>query len=424
MPIADSKLSALTELAASPAVGDEFYVRDISEAACCESKRITWSNIFLNPDLPGTLDVTGATTLDSTLSVAGVATMTSQLDVESYMAVGNGSALNVATTLMLDRDFSTGTNFTSSQLFIRGIITRTFQCIPSDVHFMSVQPDSTVINSCANHTLVTSFYVSEPVITETAGTAIEATTLHIADAPTEGCTNFALHVASGATQFGSTLDVLGLSKLVVAGPALDVQNTVDAVSNQVAIFRSGNRACAADGDEGYISFTSDDDAGNQFETARMIWAATDVTAGAQTDGEIRFEHRRTNTMREWLRMRFDNLILNENSNDINLRVEGNCNGNMLVIDGGLNVAAIGGGVVSGKMLSVYGDINLPQASLISTSCGDLSFGAAGNEIRMVDQLVLKITDTDGVVEGSIWYDASEDKLKFKTAAGVETITSA
>lgn len=38
--------------------------------------------------------------------------------------------------------------------------------------------------------------------------------------------------------------------------------------------------------------------------------------------------------------------------------------------------------------------------------------------------VLPITDTDGTVEGSIWYDASEDKLKFKTAAGVETITSA
>lgn len=37
--------------------------------------------------------------------------------------------------------------------------------------------------------------------------------------------------------------------------------------------------------------------------------------------------------------------------------------------------------------------------------------------------VLPITDTDGTVEGSIWYDASEDKLKFKTGAGVETVTS-
>jgi hypothetical protein len=38
-------------------------------------------------------------------------------------------------------------------------------------------------------------------------------------------------------------------------------------------------------------------------------------------------------------------------------------------------------------------------------------------------LKLPIHDTDGTVEGSLWYDASEDKLKFKTAAGVETITS-
>ncbi len=38
-------------------------------------------------------------------------------------------------------------------------------------------------------------------------------------------------------------------------------------------------------------------------------------------------------------------------------------------------------------------------------------------------LTLLITDSDGGVEGQIWYDASEDKLKFKTAAGVETITS-
>lgn len=39
-------------------------------------------------------------------------------------------------------------------------------------------------------------------------------------------------------------------------------------------------------------------------------------------------------------------------------------------------------------------------------------------------VVLFITDADGTVEGSLWYDASEDKLKFKTGAGVETITSA
>ena len=44
-------------------------------------------------------------------------------------------------------------------------------------------------------------------------------------------------------------------------------------------------------------------------------------------------------------------------------------------------------------------------------------------MKLAGYLTLLITDNDGSVEGSVWYDASEDKLKFKTAAGVETITS-
>ena len=38
-------------------------------------------------------------------------------------------------------------------------------------------------------------------------------------------------------------------------------------------------------------------------------------------------------------------------------------------------------------------------------------------------LQLLSTDTDGIATGQVWYDASENKLKFKTAAGVETIAS-
>jgi hypothetical protein len=48
---------------------------------------------------------------------------------------------------------------------------------------------------------------------------------------------------------------------------------------------------------------------------------------------------------------------------------------------------------------------------------------AGSGLSLSTYLKVHITDTDGTVEGQIWYDASEDKLKFKTAAGVETITS-
>ena len=44
--MADTKLSALIELAATPAVDDEVYIRDVSEAAADESKRITIANLL------------------------------------------------------------------------------------------------------------------------------------------------------------------------------------------------------------------------------------------------------------------------------------------------------------------------------------------------------------------------------------------
>ena len=44
--MADTKLSGLTELAATPAVDDEVYIRDVSEAAANESKRITMANLL------------------------------------------------------------------------------------------------------------------------------------------------------------------------------------------------------------------------------------------------------------------------------------------------------------------------------------------------------------------------------------------
>jgi hypothetical protein len=62
-----------------------------------------------------------------------------------------------------------------------------------------------------------------------------------------------------------------------------------------------------------------------------------------------------------------------------------------------------------------------QISLIAGGVEAMRLSAT--ETASNNYLGLKITDTDGGVEGSIWYDASEDKLKFKTAAGVETITS-
>ena len=65
------------------------------------------------------------------------------------------------------------------------------------------------------------------------------------------------------------------------GPAFIAQSSRDNASNQVAIFRGGNRGTPADGDAAYISYTLDNSAGAQTEFARMAWTANDVTSNTK-----------------------------------------------------------------------------------------------------------------------------------------------
>ncbi len=57
--MADTKLSGLTELAATPADNDESYIRDVSEAAAAESKRITIVNLLGSAILKSLLTTRG-----------------------------------------------------------------------------------------------------------------------------------------------------------------------------------------------------------------------------------------------------------------------------------------------------------------------------------------------------------------------------
>uniref|UniRef100_A0A6M3J2I9 Uncharacterized protein n=1 Tax=viral metagenome TaxID=1070528 RepID=A0A6M3J2I9_9ZZZZ len=74
--MADTKLSALTELAATPADADEVYIRDVSEVASAESKRITIANLkaAMPHDCVFTKQVTSAANAGDVL----VATVTTQ----------------------------------------------------------------------------------------------------------------------------------------------------------------------------------------------------------------------------------------------------------------------------------------------------------------------------------------------------------
>jgi len=89
----------------------------------------------------------------------------------------------------------------------------------------------------------------------------------------------------------SSLEVIGSS----SGTPLIVQDSTDNASNQVAIFRGGNRTTAADGDNAYISYTLEDSGGNQAEFARMAWTANDVTTNTK-DSKVVWSVQTGNTL--------------------------------------------------------------------------------------------------------------------------------
>lgn len=63
--------------------------------------------------------------------------------------------------------------------------------------------------------------------------------------------------------------------------------------------------------------------------------------------------------------------------------------------------------IEATFCTIYPETNFPQGII---------FGGTG-------RMQLYITDVDSAREGDIWYSAALDKIRFRTAAGVETVTS-
>ncbi len=95
------------------------------------------------------------------------------------------------------------------------------------------------------------------------------------------------NVSGIGTLGAGAITTTGVLTGTVGGVALDIQNTTDAASNQVAKFHAGNRAIPAGNDKGYISLMGDDDTGTQQEFARITWEM-DAVAADNKGGTIRF----------------------------------------------------------------------------------------------------------------------------------------
>ena len=133
-----------------------------------------------------------------------------------------------------------------------------------------------------------------------------------------------------------------------------------------------NSANSADGDNtGKIAFQGEDDAGNKTTYSTIDTFISDNTNGTE-DGQLALKTVVAGTERHRINMKSAETVINDDSVDLDFRVESNGNANMLFVDGGNNAVMVGHSV----------DLAIVNASMelgvVGTSCtlGVARFGGA------------------------------------------------
>jgi len=161
----------------------------------------------------------------------------------------------------------------------------------------------------------------------------------------------------------------------------------------------------ADGDNlGRFNFIGENDASEEVTYARIHAKANDVTDGTE-DGELLLMTTVAGTNRSRVHFTPSETILNEDSIDLDFRVESNGNANMLVVDGGNDSVGIGTATPGGS-LEVY------KAGTSEVLIGTDNGGTA--------QLSLYESD-DGTKEGLLKYDGLNNRIHLATSGAANAL---
>lgn len=192
------------------------------------------------------------------------------LDADGDTSIGSTTDDRVDFTIggtVLVRFGHDSTNSSAFALFAPTAITA--QANTNFAH-LNIAPAAAVTIPTGTTAVVASLEINEPNITAT-GTVTAAATLYISGAPTEGGSNYALWVDSGAAQFDGDVDIDGNLTLANALPV--AQGGTGATDGATALTNLGAEAADAD-----IL---------KADTADVLtagYAATPYSAGTQTSG--------------------------------------------------------------------------------------------------------------------------------------------
>ena len=189
-------------------------------------------------------------------------------------------------------------------------------------------------------------------------------------------------------------------------PTILIENTGTNASEPELVFFRSTTSPAVSMDIGHIKWKGRDDGGNVHNYANIFADMFDETGGTE-DGRIVFSAARGGTDAvEYMRMGGGDIVFNETSADLNIRVETNGNDRILFIDGGNDKIGIGT-ITPSEILHVVGN------TIIT---GGLTIGAGANEFTITessDDITLANTINDKDIDISVKNgDGTAKRAKF------------
>jgi len=185
-----------------------------------------------------------------------------------------------------------------------------------------------------------------------------------------------------------------------------------------------NSSSPADSDIlGQIDFEGRNDNSQDFVATQIKVNVGDVSDGTE-DAQIEFDVMTAGTLREYLRMASGSepsVVINEDSQDIDFRVESNGNANMLMVNGGGNRVGIGADPDLGVGLHIK---SADSGASVDASADELVLEGSAN----VGLSILSGASNNGSIyfgdsglnyDGYIAYSQSDRKITFGTAGAAQ-----
>ena len=208
------------------------------------------------------------------------------------------------------------------------------------------------------------------------------------------------HVNIGtATDLGGVLNVKGNTGVVVqVNDTNDVLTliTTDAGASEgpVLKFKRDNNSGDNGDATGSIKFQAENDANQQTVYFELQSATIDVSDGSE-DGRLVFQKMLGGSAVNVLDFLETQTVFNEDSNDLDFRVESNGNANMLFVDGGNNHVNIGTATDLGGTLNVNGVMTMAESDTVL-----LRITSSGSNIKFQSRVSDKDIRFEGIDGGS------------------------